>query len=70
MLFHHLLSQQGDAYLESYLLAFRTRERLDERIPPALQQVIDRHDILRTAFFWEGLPHPVQVVQRRATWCR
>ncbi|WP_122649712.1 non-ribosomal peptide synthetase, partial [Burkholderia pseudomallei] len=66
MLFHHLLSQQGDAYLESYLLAFRTRERLD-RFLSALQQVIDRHDILRTAFFWEGLPHSVQVVQRRAT---
>ncbi|WP_041195714.1 non-ribosomal peptide synthetase, partial [Burkholderia pseudomallei] len=66
MLFHHLLSQQGDTYLESYLLAFRTRERLD-RFLSALQQVIDRHDILRTAFFWEGLPHSVQVVQRRAT---
>ncbi|WZV79628.1 condensation domain-containing protein [Burkholderia pseudomallei] len=55
MLFHHLLSQQGDAYLESYLLAFRTREL--DRFLSALQQVIDRHDILRTAFFWEGLPH-------------
>ncbi len=66
MLFHHLLSQQGDAYLESYLLTFRTREGLD-RFLSALQQVIDRHDILRTAFFWEELPHSVQVVQRRAT---
>ncbi len=30
----------------------------------AWRRVIERHGVLRTAFFWEGLAEPLQVVQR------
>ncbi|MGI8443339.1 non-ribosomal peptide synthase/polyketide synthase [Pectobacterium versatile] len=65
ILFHHRLQEQGDAYLLNSLLAFDNRERLDTFLH-ALQQVIDRHDILRTSFCWQGLTQPVQVVWRHA----
>jgi len=65
ILFHHLLQQQGDAYLLVMTLSFDRRERLDEFVQ-MLQQVIARHDVLRTAVLWEGLPEPVQVVWREA----
>jgi amino acid adenylation domain-containing protein len=67
MLFHHLLDEHaGDTYVEATLLSLASRERLEELIA-ALQGVIDRHEILRTAVLWEGLPRPVQVVYREAT---
>ncbi|WNW10395.1 non-ribosomal peptide synthase/polyketide synthase [Pseudomonas sp. DTU_2021_1001937_2_SI_NGA_ILE_001] len=66
ILFHHMLGQQGDAYLVRSLLEFDDRTALDSFLA-ALQQVIDRHDILRTGVHWDGLPQAVQVVQRQAT---
>ncbi|MCG1048836.1 condensation domain-containing protein, partial [Mycetohabitans sp. B6] len=54
-----------DPYLLMVQLAFDSRERLDQYLH-ALQQVIDRHDILRTAFVWEGVSMPAQVVWRHA----
>ncbi|WP_323074014.1 non-ribosomal peptide synthetase [Mycetohabitans endofungorum] len=65
LLFHHLLARDGDPYLLIVQLAFDSRERLDQYLH-ALQQVIDRHDILRTAFVWEGVSTPAQVVWRHA----
>src|SRR5262249_33809533 len=55
-LFHHLLEKEGDVYLMTKLLG-GNRERL-ERYAEALQTVIQRHDILRTAVVWEGLREP------------
>ncbi len=65
ILFHHLMTSQGDPYLLVNQMSFDSRARLDGYIA-ALQAVIDRHDILRTAMSWEGLPEPVQVVWRKA----
>jgi amino acid adenylation domain-containing protein len=65
ILFHHLLATQGDPYLLIVQLAFDTRARLDQYLE-AVQQVVNRHDILRTAFVWEGLSTPAQVVWRQA----
>ncbi|WP_287321762.1 non-ribosomal peptide synthetase, partial [Mesorhizobium sp.] len=65
ILFHHLLASRGDPYLLVSQMAFAERGLL-ERYLGAVQQVVDRHDILRTAFVWEGLSSPAQVVWRRA----
>ncbi|SFI12859.1 non-ribosomal peptide synthetase, partial [Bradyrhizobium sp. Gha] len=65
ILLHHLLATQGDPYLQVSLMAFAERGLL-ERYLAAVQRVVDRHDILRTSFVWEGLSRPAQVVWRRA----
>jgi amino acid adenylation domain-containing protein len=64
-LFHHLLQQQGDLYLSQSIFSIDRRECFDQYLE-ALQAVIARHDVLRTALVWEGLPEPVQVVLRHA----
>ena len=66
LLFHHLLATTGDPYVRTTVSGFATRAALDAYLG-ALQAVIDRHDILRTAIVWESVAEPVQVVWRRAT---
>ncbi|KAG0296416.1 hypothetical protein BGZ97_004534, partial [Linnemannia gamsii] len=65
ILFHHLFATEGDPYLLIAQIAFANRALLD-RYLQAVQQVVNRHDILRTAFVWESLSTPAQVVLRHA----
>ncbi|MBD1228687.1 non-ribosomal peptide synthetase, partial [Xenorhabdus griffiniae] len=65
ILFHHLLETEGDLYLDNHLMIFDSRTRLESFLQ-ALQQVIDRHDILRSAVYWKELLKPVQIVYRHA----
>jgi len=66
ILFHHKLDEHGgDTYVLPILMSLSSRRTL-ERFIEALQWVIDRHEVLRTAVLFEQLPRPVQVVQRHA----
>ena len=56
ILFHHLLNERSETVCAADAAgSCRSREQLDALIA-ALQAVIDRHDILRTAVLWEELP--------------
>lgn len=61
MLYHHQLSPQNDPYVLEIDLSVNDENAL-EGLVCAINRVISRHDILRTAFVWEHLNDPVQVV--------
>ncbi|GAB7531348.1 hypothetical protein PS3A_37600 [Pseudomonas sp. 3A(2025)] len=66
ILYHHLAAAQGDPYVLQAQFVFADAQRLNV-FAQALQAVIDRHDILRSSLFWDGLAEPVQVVWRQAS---
>ncbi|TMN45131.1 non-ribosomal peptide synthetase [Pseudoalteromonas sp. S2755] len=68
MLFHHIMDKTEDLYLTSFTLKLANAE-LVEQLITALQSLVARHDTLRTVFFWEGLPEPVQVVLNQGELC-
>jgi hypothetical protein len=66
LLFHTLLAPHTAEYFEQISCTLGG-DALD--VPAwkrAWQEVVNRHPVLRTAFYWEELEKPVQVVQRRA----
>jgi amino acid adenylation domain-containing protein len=66
ILFHHMVSAQTDPYVLTSLYRLKGRDTLDLFLE-ALQFVLDRHDVLRTAILWQDLPQAVQVVHREKT---
>nr|WP_314484255.1 non-ribosomal peptide synthetase [uncultured Pseudomonas sp.] len=64
LLYHHL-TDEVDPYQQQALFSFATEQHLRD-FTDALQQVVDRHDILRTSLVWEGIEAPHQVVWRQA----
>ncbi len=63
MLFHSVYSPGSGVYVVQ--VSLRLSGRLDtQAFARAWQRVVERHGILRTAFYWEDLEKPVQVVYR------
>ena len=63
MLFHSIT---GDASSGTYVdqVAFTISGRFDQqRLSESVQRVFGRHDVLRTAFIWDGVDQPLQVVR-------
>ena len=65
VLFYHRFHPDRDPYVLSFTLTFESQQKF-ERFADAMNRVIARHDALRTAILWEGLPQPLQVVYRHA----
>jgi amino acid adenylation domain-containing protein len=64
MLFHHLTNPgMRDVYTRPLLISLASIDKVRD-FTRALQATVDRHDILRTGFIWQGVPSPVQVVCR------
>ena len=62
-LFHHLMSSQTDPYTIWRGFRFASQSDLEAYIG-ALNQVVARHDVLRTGFVWQHLSSPLQYVAR------
>ncbi len=61
MLFHSLYAPESEVYNEQ--LSVKINGRLNtEAFRKAWHKVVERHDILRSAFVWEDLDEPLQVV--------
>ena len=65
VLFHHRYQPERDPYIVWCLLSLESSDTF-ARFNAALNDVITRHEVLRSIFIWEGIPQPVQVVLRNA----
>ncbi len=64
MLFHSLYApDSGDYFIQNI---FEVSGNFDkQRFKQAWQQIINRHTIFRSAFVWQGLPEPMQIVYQQ-----
>ena len=64
MLFHTLYAPTSGVYFEQFSCVLQGGMSVSA-FKESWQRVIDRQTILRTAFMWEGLEKPLQVVRRK-----
>ncbi|MCM3338070.1 amino acid adenylation domain-containing protein [Paenibacillus sp. MER TA 81-3] len=66
MLFHSIYAPSSGVYIQQ--VSFTMQGRLDRQAwQQAWEMLCDQHPILRTAFLWEGMSEPHQVVYTRVT---
>ena len=65
MLFHTLAEPGSGVYVEQYICTLRGELDVDA-YRAAWDRAVERHAVLRTAFLWDGLDQPVQVVRQTA----
>jgi hypothetical protein len=66
LLFHHLHDVDSDYYFQQTVYTIHA-EINEENFRCAWGKMIERHEILRTAFSWENISKPIQLVLRTAT---
>ncbi|MFB2772374.1 condensation domain-containing protein [Pelatocladus sp. BLCC-F211] len=64
MLFHCLYASESALYFFHHTLTLHGHPNI-EAFEQAWQQVVDRHTILRTGFYWEDIDNPLQVVYKQ-----
>lgn len=66
ILFHSLYDSENGLYL--FQTTFTVKALFDiDAFAEAWQQVVERHTILRTGFYWKDVLQPLQVVYQKAT---
>jgi amino acid adenylation domain-containing protein len=64
MLFHTLYAPESEVYFEQ-LLCILSGELNFSAFQKAWEQIVARHSILRSAFFWEEIEKPLQMVSKQ-----
>ncbi len=64
LLFHTLYAPESQMYVEQWSCNLQGKLNIPA-LKSAWQQAIERHSILRTAFYWENLDEPLQVVRKQ-----
>ncbi|HKP13616.1 MAG TPA: amino acid adenylation domain-containing protein, partial [Blastocatellia bacterium] len=61
MLLHSLVSEQAGTYVQQISAHFRHQLNV-AAFEQAWQKIVERHDVFRTSFHWDGEAHPIQKV--------